>query len=188
MKKTCIKNFGFEYYFQSNQFKIKNKKDCLEKYGVEHFVQTEEFKEKYKKHCLEKFGVDNYFKFDIFKLELRENLIKNGRNVCSDNILDFSRYKASCTNAIQRIKKEFLINWDGYDYYDNEYIKDNYNLSQKNRLYPTIDHKNSVMYGFLNNIPVEEISKIENLCITKRYINSKKRELIEEEFKKKYQL
>jgi hypothetical protein len=37
-----------------------------------------------------------------------------------------------------------------------------------------IYHKISVFYGFNNGIPAEEISKIGNLCITKRTNNSKK--------------
>lgn len=49
--------------------------------------------------------------------------------------------------------------------------------------YPTIDHKKSVHYGFINNISPEEISNISNLCITKRSINSTKRDMIESEFK-----
>lgn len=183
-KKTCKEKFGVEYYFQSDEFKINNKEKCLKKYGSEYYVQTEDFKEKYRNHCLEKFGVDNYFKFDEFKLELRNRLIKQGRVVCSDNIKDFSKYKRTCTTLTQKIKNELLNNWSGYDYYDNEYIKDNYNLSHNSRLYPTIDHKISVIYGFLNDITPEIISSLDNLCITKKYINSKKKSLIEKEFKK----
>lgn len=48
--------------------------------------------------------------------------------------------------------------------------------------YPTIDHKISVYYGFINNISPEEIGDISNLCITKRWINSTKRDSIESEF------
>jgi hypothetical protein len=34
----------------------------------------------------------------------------------------------------------------------------------------------------MNSIPPEEIGNINNLCITKRYINSMKNSLIEEDF------
>jgi hypothetical protein len=47
-------------------------------------------------------------------------------------------------------------------------------LQSSDGCYPTIDHKNSVFYGFMNNIPPEDISDISNLCITKRFINSSK--------------
>ena len=71
-------------------------------------------------------------------------------------------------------KKILLKNWDGYDYYDGEYIKDNFNLPYHHKNYPTIDHKTSIFEGFKNNISAENISNISNLCFTKRYINSKK--------------
>ena len=72
--------------------------------------------------------------------------------------------------------------WDGYDYYDKEYIKNNLQLSYMNCNYPTVDHKVSVFYGFNNKIPAEDIAKIDNLCITKRIINSLKRTKTETEF------
>ena len=50
---------------------------------------------------------------------------------------------------------------------------DNFNLVSGNKNYP-IDHKISVSYGYKHNIPAEEIGKMENLCITKRCINSSK--------------
>jgi len=65
-------------------------------------------------------------------------------------------------------------NWDGYDYYDGEYIKNNFNLHGLDNNYPTIDHKISVSYGFKNNIEPEKIADISNLCITKKINNSKK--------------
>lgn len=65
-------------------------------------------------------------------------------------------------------------NWDGKDYYDDEYIKEYLLLPYGNKKYPTIDHKISIYYGFINNISPDEIGKLENLYITKRTINSKK--------------
>jgi hypothetical protein len=50
-----------------------------------------------------------------------------------------------------------------------------------------MDHKISVMYGFLNNKPVNEIADIKNLCITKNILNCQKGSLNENEYKIKYQ-
>ena len=47
-------------------------------------------------------------------------------------------------------------------------------FTKYDKSYPTIDHKISVFNGFINNISPEEISQLENLCITKRTNNSKK--------------
>ena len=74
--------------------------------------------------------------------------------------------------------------WNGYDYYDNEYIKENYKLNYNDNNYPTIDHKISIYYGFSNNIEPYIISNTDNLCITKKEINRKKSIRNENEFKK----
>ena len=132
---------------------------------------------------LEKYGVDNYFKFEDFKIKMREDLIKNGFNVCGEDEQDWSKYKRTCMTLSRRNYNKLKNKWNGYDYYDNEYIKENYLLTPNDSNYPTIDHKTSILYGFLNNIQPEEISEIENLCITKKAINSSKRSLTEEAFR-----
>jgi len=78
--------------------------------------------------------------------------------------------------------KLLLENWNGNDYYDNEYILPYYKLHYNNILYPTIDHKISVKSGFLSNISAEDISSTNNLCLTKRTINSKKNSKNEDQF------
>ena len=55
-----------------------------------------------------------------------------------------------------------------------QYIKNNFMLDKNDPSYPTIDHKISIFFGFINKISVEEISRIENLCLTKRILNLKK--------------
>jgi hypothetical protein len=62
--------------------------------------------------------------------------------------------------------------WDGFDFYDGEYIIDYLKLHPLDALYPTVDHKISILEGFKNNIPPNIISDIGNLCVTKRKINS----------------
>ena len=68
------------------------------------------------------------------------------------------------------------------DYYDGEYIQEYFELEHNDKRYPTIDHKISVYYGFVNKIEASVIGSESNLCITKRSINSSKREQIEEQF------
>ena len=59
-------------------------------------------------------------------------------------------------------------------FYDGEYIKDNLKLKYSDKKYPTLDHKISVLYGFQNNMTIDEINCLENICVTKRSINSSK--------------
>jgi hypothetical protein len=64
-----------------------------------------------------------------------------------------------------------LESWDGYDFYDGEYIKNNFQLHYFDNKYPTIDHKISIYDGFISGISPVEISNIKNLCFTKRITN-----------------
>lgn len=95
---------------------------------------------------------------------------------------EYEIYHKKVVNLTRINKKKVFENWNGYDYYDGQYIKNNFNLNTSDKNYPTIDHKTSVYYGFLNNISVEYICSEENLCITKRSINSTKRHLNESEY------
>lgn len=58
-KKTCTLLFGCENPFQNEEIKEKIKKHYLNLFGVEYYSQTEEWKEKFKLICLERFGVDH---------------------------------------------------------------------------------------------------------------------------------
>jgi hypothetical protein len=91
-------------------------------------------------------------------------------------------YRNEVRRLTKRVEDTLYENWNGLDYYDKEYLKDNFELDHNDPKYPTIDHKKSVYYGFKNNIPASEIADITNLCITKRFINSSKRDLVEEAF------
>jgi hypothetical protein len=110
--------------------------------------------------------------------ENSELLYNNDERLNNEYLL----YRNEVRRLTKKNLKHLMNNWDGYDYYDREMISENYKLDKNDPGYPTIDYKISVYYGFVNNIPPEEISDISNLCITKRFINSKKRDLIESEF------
>ena len=76
------------------------------------------------------------------------------------------------------------IEMNGLDYYDGVDISNNFDLNHNDPSYPTIDHKTSIYFGFINKIDPNIIGCIENLCITKRSYNSKKSDLCEEDFLK----
>jgi hypothetical protein len=143
-----IKNHGVEYYVLSKDFKDKSEKTSILNYGTTHPMMSDKMKEIKK-----------------------EYYIKNGFNVNSD---EFELYKIKVYRLTKKIKQDLLKMWDGFDYYDNEYIKNNFNLLYCDKNYPTIDHKISIFEGFKNNIDAEKIADLTNLCFTKRKINSKK--------------
>jgi hypothetical protein len=106
---------------------------------------------------------------DIKNKSLRNRFLKIVKN---DE--HFKIYKNNVRRLTNRNKKYLYRIWNGHDFYDNEYIKQNFNLNYNNPDYPTLDHKIPVTYGFINKISPDEIANIENLCITKRKINSSK--------------
>lgn len=152
--------------------------EVKEKIRIKNIENTEKRKIKRVKTNLERYGVENTFQN---KNIINENLIKtrktnilNGRWIDDSLLTPWIRYKKNVMRLTYKYKKVLYNNWDGYDYYDNEYIKENYNLHYYHPDYPTIDHKISIKYGFDNNIPIEEISDINNLCFTKKKLNTRK--------------
>lgn len=203
-KETLIKKYGVDSYSKTDEFKkgiTDNKKEIVnkikstfrDKYGVDWISQSKIWKEKYnlkyeiirdkvRNTCISIYGVDSVSKVKEIMSRIMETKVKNGVVISNEQLSDWEVYKKSSQREINKIKNQLYEKWDGKDFYDGEYIKDNFRYGHTNRLYPTIDHKISVHYGFSNNIPVEEISDISNLCITKRYINCSKNKLNYYEF------
>jgi hypothetical protein len=187
-KETLIEKYGVKHPMFMQETKNKIKETCLERYGVDSYTKTDECKEKKVKTYIEKYGTNHESKTKSGQAKRKETRIKNGNQIPDELLDEFYIYRRLVDNKLDLIREEFIKNWSGYDYYDGEYIRDNLNLKSSNRLYPSIDHKTSVYYGFLNNIDIDTISSIDNLCVTKSYINSKKRELNESDFIEKYKL
>lgn len=170
MKLTCLTNWGSEFYSKTDDWKIK------------YLLKLDQTKEKIKNTCLEKYGVDNVSKvYEIYDRIIKSK-IENNIIVADEELSDWELYKRKVRNKTNKNKKTLFEKWDGYDYYDNEKIISYLSYSHTHRFYPSIDHKISVLYGFKNGISIDIIGSLENLCITKRYINSIKGKLVESEF------
>jgi hypothetical protein len=87
---------------------------------------------------------------------------------------DWKRYYKKCDALTRAIKVEMLKEWDGYDYYDGEYIKPYLELSVHHKNYPTLDHKYPRSKAFQDGLTPYEVTVKENLVWTKRTNNSKK--------------
>jgi len=170
-KETCLEKYEVENPSQVEKFKEKRKETMIERYGTEYYYQSEDFKEKYEQTSLINYGTIHPMSSDKMKDIMKEYHIKNGFIIETD---DFQLYRNKVYNLTKKLKSELFSTWDGKDYYDNEYIKDNFNLPGTHKDYPTIDHKYPISEGFKNGIKEEEIAKISNLCFTKKFINSQK--------------
>jgi len=189
-RETCLVKYGYEYPIQSDIVKNKRMETCLERYGNKHYILSNDWIIKVNiKGVKSPSDLLKYWKNTMdYKLrkediynKIRQKNIKNGNWYKTiDN--EYKSYRKMVDNLTRKNIKLLLENWDGNDYYDNEYILPYYKLHYNNILYPTIDHKISVKSGFLSNISAEEISSTDNLCLTKRTINSKKNSKNEDQF------
>ena len=171
-----IKETNKELYGVDNVFKVRHfKEDAMFKiYGFEYPFQVNEIKDKAKETLFKNYNVENPMQNKNIQEKSKRTKIERGSYLTDEQRMEYKNYWLKVKVFTNKNKKQLFENWDGIDFYDNEYIKENFYLPSGNREYPTIDHKISVSYGFKNNISAEEIGKLENLCITKRSINSSK--------------
>ena len=182
IKETLVEKYGVEHPMYMEETKNKIKETCLDRYGVTSYTKTEEFKNKSIETNLEKYGVDYSCKTKEGKEKRKQTRIKKGTQIPDNLVSEYRKYRLIVNRNLQRNKNDILKNWDGFDYYDGEYIRDYFNLNSNDRLYPHFDHKISVAYGFKNNIDPEVISELNNICITKQWINGLKKEMNFDEF------
>ena len=147
-KITCLKLYGNRNFRNGEKYK----KTCIEKYGKDNALSKGTISyNKRNKTIKEKYGVDNIFSYPEIIIKLRETWEKNGRWITTDNIKGFKDYRKLVKRLTQKNYKKILEKWDGYDYYDKEYIKDNFLLNNNDNNYPSIDHKISIKECFLND-------------------------------------
>ena len=182
-----------EEYFCIKCFPLKRKNIWLDKYGVDHPMkdlsisnkasnninnrttsEKNKQKQKFIKTCLSKYGVKNpSFNKDIL-LKSKSTKIKNNNQIPDELLSDFELYRRKVRVLTKKSKIQLLEFWNGFDFYDGEYIKDNFKLKYYDKKYPTIDHKISILNGFIDKIPEEKIASLDNICFTKKIINSTK--------------
>ena len=184
-KKTLIKKYGEANSFLSPGSMDKKNATMLKLYGTTNSQKIPTTKQKTESKLLEKYGVKNIRKIPGVEEKIRITKEKLGLQRPKNLISEMETYRNKCVVLKNKQRKKLFEIWDGYDYYDNEYIKKNLTLNHNNTNYPTIDHKISILYGFLNNLSVCEISSFDNLCITKKGLNSRKNKYSEKEFTKK---
>lgn len=125
---------------------------------------------------IERYGVTNPFLIDkegnVKKSKISR--LNRGQITPEEKLSEYKKYKKKVQNMTHKNKVLLFKAWDGYDYYDGEYIGDNFKYKWYEPCYPNVDHKYSIMNGFKCGINPEIISNIDNLCITKRSNNMKK--------------
>jgi hypothetical protein len=193
---TNIERYGYNTPTKNENVKRKTKKTKLLRYGNENYNNIKKIKDFwnkvdvfYKKEFSEKV---KQTKFELYGDEGFNNATKMVRTKIKKGILKdendqlkFNEYKNKVRSRTNTKRKKLFKNWNGIDYYTGEYIKENLNLEYFNSLYPTIDHKIPILICYQLGISVEKAADLENLCITSRYINSKKKAMKYEDFLEK---
>lgn len=77
IEKTTLERFGTKHNSQSNNIKEKKKKSYIVKYGVEHPMQTDEVKTTLKNSIKSKYGVDHQMMLEETKNKIKETCLKN---------------------------------------------------------------------------------------------------------------
>jgi hypothetical protein len=176
----CIKNSN--YYTCHKCCLSKKQKTWLKTLGVNHPSLSKDVREKIEKTNIEKYGdryfilTDKFIKDECINKKRKNTRMKLGLDIPDDKLSEWEIYKKQVRRETNKQRKILINNWNGYDYYDGEYIKDNFiKYKPRHTNYPSIDHKISVKYGFDNNIDYKKICDIDNLCITKTSNNCSKR-------------
>lgn len=173
-KITCLNKYGVDNVMKVQENKDKMYKTNIEKYGHMCSAQSESIKPKVLNSIYEKLGTCNVFQSEEILKKVREKKEQKGLQCKDIQKTDYQIYRDYVDKLTRQKKKKLFEDWDGYDYYDNEYIKNNFKLLSQNKNYPSIDHKISCLFGFLNNISPKIIADLENLCVTKKLNNSRK--------------
>ena len=174
IEKTNFEKYGSKCVFSSDIIKEKSKQTMLEKYGVEHPIHNETIRNKIEETNIKRYGSVNPMSNENVIKKMLATKKENGGFKNNKEKTEYKKYWLSVKRITNKNKILLFEKWDGYDFYDNEYIEPYFCLKSGNKNYPTVDHKISVKYGFDNNINIEEIGELTNLCVTKRSINSSK--------------
>jgi hypothetical protein len=189
MPELMLKKHGVDNYVKTDEYKDKKLKTNLLKYEESHPNKNSNIKNKIRntwnakskleyEEIIEKVRNTWNNKTDAVMSDINKKRkitrINKKLQIADELTNEFTKYKILCDNITRKNKKELFTNWDGIDFYDNEYIKDNFQYVSSDKRYPTIDHKISIFSGFKNKIDPNIIGSILNLCITTRSNNSSK--------------
>jgi hypothetical protein len=184
-RKSMLSKYGADNPSKIESCNLKRKKTCKQKYGSEYIISSDYSKNKTSETLKYRYGGHHSNVPEISERIVSKGIetkIKNGFIVPDYRLSEWLLYRRLVRKYTERNRKYLIESWNGLDYYDGENIMNNFNLNHTNIDFPTLDHKISIIWGFKNGIPPEDISDINNLCITKRKINSEKSFLKEDEF------
>jgi hypothetical protein len=176
-EETLIQNHGVSNMSLSPLLCHKRLQTLLNRYGEDNPSKVEAFKLKRMETTLRRYGELFYSRTEQYR-EYKENM---GEWIPLSQKNSFDLYFLQVWRETKKHKKVLFNSWNGKCYYTGVSLITDKNMYQ-NELYATIDHKTSIMRGYLNNISFKEIGGIDNLCVCARVINTQKNMKTEIEF------
>ena len=148
--------------------------------------------DKRKDTCLEKYGKEWVSQVDFVYDKIRKSNQENGKWLVGKVKTEYEKYWILVRNETLKHRLRVYRLFNGFDYYTKEKLVGNIDFEKvdnrhynTNPMQPTIDHKISIYYGFVNKIDPKEIGSFSNLCICSRKTNSAKNYLTEKQFMEK---
>jgi hypothetical protein len=163
MKSTMILRYGVEHSFHNQVIKQKALNTWIKKYGVDNPFKSEEIKEKIKEVLKEKYGVDNSANINT-KIRIdnvMKTKIERGWVIPNEFLSDYQIYR-------KKVKK---LTESTYKKYKNIINPNNLERVTNGKNGFQLDHKYSIVEGFLNNVESEIISHQCNLQMLEWYDN-----------------
>ena len=168
---TSRQMYGVDNWMQLEESKKIISQRNIEKYGVKTTLLLSETKDKISKTMISKYNTDKWYeirtpntkKFVFKNIESKEFIFENPEDNYQD-IYDenYYTYRTEVRRITKKNQKKLLKEWNGFDHYDGEYIKENLILSPNDKDYPSVDHKISIYHGYKNNLHPTIIGDISN--------------------------
>jgi hypothetical protein len=152
MEKTMFELYGVAHSSQLEIFNQKRINTWIKQYGVDNPSKCEEIKNKIKRVLFERYGVENAFLINGVPEKAIQGKIKNGWIIPDCFLNDYQIYRKKVKNLTEKNYKKYkhIVNPQNFERITNGKI--GYQL----------DHKFSVLEGFLNNIEIEIIAHPSN--------------------------
>ena len=185
VKNTSLKNFGTEYYMQTDEYKSRYEKTSLEKYGTKHHFQSTKIKDKIVETNNERYGVDNVSKSPIIIDKIKQTVITK-YGVDNISYLETTKnkikenYKENREERIQQSKDGIFKKHGVYSIFYVDSIKDKITKIMMERYgvstaYMIDDNRKKAILSRLNNWKVDKLIDINitNINLSDKLISYK---------------
>lgn len=115
----------------------------------------------------------SYSNNEVTIQKMKETKLANGTMIDWKDA-QWKQFWRKCNDLTRKVRSLKIEEWDGVDYIDGEYIKDNLSLPFKDINYPCLDHIKPKWICYQEGLTPYECCDIKNLAWTKRTNNSKK--------------